>query len=183
VLILLERTSGYGHVGGCRQKGSIFAKKTVLTDEEPSSVDSRTPLPSIWRHWRRSTGASLFHGGVGLPVSSGDKSDAVLWAISDGVRGGRTARSARISRLDSARRVWSRFLEVACPAPGSVDCPVLTRCPYHLIFETSPPPGSDALRTRKYRDCSLFLRLTRPMMPRATGKHSEQVMKSLWNLF
>jgi hypothetical protein len=39
------------------------------------------------------------------------------------------------------------FRAVACPAPRGADCPVPTQCPYHLIFETSPPPGSDALRT------------------------------------
>lgn len=39
------------------------------------------------------------------------------------------------------------FRAVACPAPRSADCPVPTQCPYHLIFETSPPPDSEALRT------------------------------------
>ena len=41
------------------------------------------------------------------------------------------------------------FRAVACPAPRGADCPVPTQCPYHLIFETSPPPGSDALRTHE----------------------------------
>ncbi len=39
------------------------------------------------------------------------------------------------------------FRAVACPAPRGADCPVPTQCPYHLIFETSPPPDSEALRT------------------------------------
>jgi hypothetical protein len=39
------------------------------------------------------------------------------------------------------------FRAVACPAPRGMECPVPSQCPYHVIFETSPPPGSDALRT------------------------------------
>ncbi|MGA9725091.1 MAG: CRISPR system precrRNA processing endoribonuclease RAMP protein Cas6 [Candidatus Binatus sp.] len=39
------------------------------------------------------------------------------------------------------------FRAVACPAPRGLDCPAPAQCPYHLIFETSPPPGSEALRT------------------------------------
>src|SRR5713226_10776772 len=38
------------------------------------------------------------------------------------------------------------FRAIACPGMHG-DCPVPTQCPYHLIFETSPPPGSEALRT------------------------------------
>ena len=41
------------------------------------------------------------------------------------------------------------FRAVACPAPRGLDCPVPTQCPYHLIFETSPPPDSEALRTHE----------------------------------
>src|SRR5215472_3254848 len=41
------------------------------------------------------------------------------------------------------------FRAVACPAPRGMDCPVPSQCPYHLIFETSPPPGSEALRTHE----------------------------------
>ncbi len=29
------------------------------------------------------------------------------------------------------------------------DCPLPSQCPYHLIFETSPPPGSEVLRTHE----------------------------------
>jgi hypothetical protein len=39
------------------------------------------------------------------------------------------------------------FRAVACPASRGLDCPAPAQCPYHLIFETSPPPGSEALRT------------------------------------
>src|SRR5262249_27458555 len=41
------------------------------------------------------------------------------------------------------------FRAIACPAPHGGDCPVPGQCPYHLIFETSPPPGSEALRTHE----------------------------------
>jgi CRISPR-associated endoribonuclease Cas6 len=41
------------------------------------------------------------------------------------------------------------FRAVACPAPRGLECPVPTQCPYHLIFETSPPPDSEALRTHE----------------------------------
>jgi hypothetical protein len=41
------------------------------------------------------------------------------------------------------------FRAVACPAPRGMDCPIPSQCPYHLIFETSPPPGSEALRTHE----------------------------------
>lgn len=39
------------------------------------------------------------------------------------------------------------FRAVACPSRIDEPCPIPSQCPYHLIFETSPPPGSDALRT------------------------------------
>lgn len=39
------------------------------------------------------------------------------------------------------------FRAVACPARIGEPCPIPSQCPYHLIFETSPPPDSDALRT------------------------------------
>jgi hypothetical protein len=39
------------------------------------------------------------------------------------------------------------FRAVACPAPRECDCPIPTQCPYHLIFETAPPPDAKALRT------------------------------------
>jgi CRISPR-associated endoribonuclease Cas6 len=41
------------------------------------------------------------------------------------------------------------FRAVACPAPRGTDCPIPAQCPYHIIFETSPPPGSEALRTHE----------------------------------
>src|ERR1700724_3263608 len=39
------------------------------------------------------------------------------------------------------------FRAVACPSRIDEPCPIPAQCLYHLIFETSPPPGSDALRT------------------------------------
>jgi CRISPR-associated endoribonuclease Cas6 len=39
------------------------------------------------------------------------------------------------------------FRAIACPAPRDDRCPVPLQCPYHLIFESAPPPDSDALRT------------------------------------
>jgi hypothetical protein len=39
------------------------------------------------------------------------------------------------------------FRAVACPSRIDEPCPIPAQCPYHLIFETSPPPGSEALRT------------------------------------
>src|SRR5271169_5532589 len=39
------------------------------------------------------------------------------------------------------------FRAVACPSRVDEPCPIPETCPYHLIFETSPPPGSEALRT------------------------------------
>jgi CRISPR-associated endoribonuclease Cas6 len=39
------------------------------------------------------------------------------------------------------------FRAVACPAPRDVECPIPAQCPYHVIFETSPPTGSEVLRT------------------------------------
>jgi hypothetical protein len=39
------------------------------------------------------------------------------------------------------------FRAVACPGRIDEPCPIPLQCPYHLIFETSPAPGSDALRT------------------------------------
>jgi hypothetical protein len=41
------------------------------------------------------------------------------------------------------------FRAVACPAPPGMDCSIPAQCPYHLVFETSPPPGSEALRTHE----------------------------------
>jgi CRISPR-associated endoribonuclease Cas6 len=40
------------------------------------------------------------------------------------------------------------FRRVACPALYGA-CPIPAQCPYHLIFETSPLPGSEALRTHE----------------------------------
>lgn len=41
------------------------------------------------------------------------------------------------------------FRAVACPSRFNEPCPIPSQCPYHLIFETSPPPGSEALRTHE----------------------------------
>jgi hypothetical protein len=39
------------------------------------------------------------------------------------------------------------FRQLCCPARDGEACPIPTSCPYHLVFETSPPPGADALST------------------------------------
>jgi hypothetical protein len=41
------------------------------------------------------------------------------------------------------------FRTVACTGARASSCPAPAQCPYHLIFETSPPPGSEALRTHE----------------------------------
>jgi CRISPR/Cas system endoribonuclease Cas6 (RAMP superfamily) len=41
------------------------------------------------------------------------------------------------------------FRSIACPAPAGRECPIPGQCPYHRIFESSPPPGSQALRTHE----------------------------------
>ncbi|MGH7934313.1 MAG: CRISPR system precrRNA processing endoribonuclease RAMP protein Cas6 [Candidatus Binataceae bacterium] len=41
------------------------------------------------------------------------------------------------------------FRTLACPSRIDEPCPIPSQCPYHLIFESSPPPGSDALRTHE----------------------------------
>lgn len=38
------------------------------------------------------------------------------------------------------------FRRIACPARSGEGCPIPYQCPYHLIFETSPPPEAQALR-------------------------------------
>jgi CRISPR-associated endoribonuclease Cas6 len=40
------------------------------------------------------------------------------------------------------------FRRIACPALHGA-CPIPAQCPYHLIFETSPPLGSEALRSHE----------------------------------
>jgi hypothetical protein len=39
------------------------------------------------------------------------------------------------------------FRALACPSRISEPCPLPAECPYHSIFESSPPPNADALRT------------------------------------
>jgi hypothetical protein len=41
------------------------------------------------------------------------------------------------------------FRALACPSRIGDPCPIPSQCPYHLIFESSPPPDSDALRTHE----------------------------------
>jgi len=41
------------------------------------------------------------------------------------------------------------FQALACPSRIGEPCPIPSQCPYHLIFESSPPPDSDALRTHE----------------------------------
>jgi hypothetical protein len=39
------------------------------------------------------------------------------------------------------------FRQLCCPARLDEPCPIPASCPYHLVFETSPPPGAEALST------------------------------------
>lgn len=41
------------------------------------------------------------------------------------------------------------FRRLCCPAHDRQPCPVPATCPYHLIFETAPPPDAEALRTHE----------------------------------
>jgi hypothetical protein len=41
------------------------------------------------------------------------------------------------------------FRQLACPSRLGEPCPIPLQCPYHLIFESSPPPGSEVLRTHE----------------------------------
>jgi hypothetical protein len=38
------------------------------------------------------------------------------------------------------------FRALCCPARADESCPIPESCPYHVVFETAPPPGSEALR-------------------------------------
>jgi hypothetical protein len=60
------------------------------------------------------------------------------------------------------------FRAMACPGRFDEPCPIPQSCPYHLIFETSPPPGSEALRTHE--------EIPRPFViaPIADGRWMEQ---------
>jgi hypothetical protein len=39
------------------------------------------------------------------------------------------------------------FRRLCCPAPSGRPCPIPQQCPYHVVFETAPPPGATALST------------------------------------
>src|SRR5919108_6665877 len=41
------------------------------------------------------------------------------------------------------------FRKLCCPAAPDDACPIPAACPYHLIFETAPPPDAPALRTHE----------------------------------
>jgi len=41
------------------------------------------------------------------------------------------------------------FRALACPSQIGEPCPIPSQCPYHLIFESSPPLDSEALRTHE----------------------------------
>lgn len=41
------------------------------------------------------------------------------------------------------------FRALCCPARAGEACPIPASCPYHLVFETAPPPGATALRTHE----------------------------------
>ena len=55
------------------------------------------------------------------------------------------------------------FRKLCCPAAPAAACPIPAACPYHLVFETAPPPDSQALRTtRRSRVRSSSRRRPRP---------------------
>jgi len=39
------------------------------------------------------------------------------------------------------------FRVLCCPAGPGEECPIPATCPYHVVFETAPPPDATALRT------------------------------------
>ncbi len=41
------------------------------------------------------------------------------------------------------------FRTLCCPSRPGEPCPVPATCPYHLVFETAPPPDATALRTHE----------------------------------
>lgn len=41
------------------------------------------------------------------------------------------------------------FRALSCPSSPGDSCPIPARCPYHSIFESSPPPDAAALRTHE----------------------------------
>ena len=71
------------------------------------------------------------------------------------------------------------FRTVACPAPHG-DCPLPSQCPYHLIFETSPPPGSEVLRTHEEipRPFVIAPALTQADTRRSAAEPSKEVCRT-----
>jgi hypothetical protein len=41
------------------------------------------------------------------------------------------------------------FRRLCCLARPGEECPAPESCPYHLVFETAPPPDAEALRTHE----------------------------------
>jgi hypothetical protein len=41
------------------------------------------------------------------------------------------------------------FRTLCCPGRPGEPCPAPASCPYHLVFETAPPPDATALRTHE----------------------------------
>ncbi|MGH7321090.1 MAG: CRISPR system precrRNA processing endoribonuclease RAMP protein Cas6 [Candidatus Rokuibacteriota bacterium] len=41
------------------------------------------------------------------------------------------------------------FRKLCCPARPDEPCPIPASCPYHVVFETAPPPEATALRTHE----------------------------------
>jgi CRISPR-associated endoribonuclease Cas6 len=65
------------------------------------------------------------------------------------------------------------FRAIACHAPRGLECPVPAQCPYHLIFETSPPPGSDALRTHEEIPRPFVMAPVEPVTPASGGNRQQ----------
>lgn len=61
------------------------------------------------------------------------------------------------------------FRRLCCPGRPGEACPLPESCPYHLVFETAPPEGSDALRTHEEIPRPFVIAPPAPAAPGAPG--------------